>query len=368
LFNVPSCVLVCVNNRETRYPVSASRYIGKLEKKNEWLSEALSVLEVSDYTYEPPSIPGERSIYYGKMRKGANMDPRCFWFIEFDVPPKGLINVREPAVKTSPRIGRKPRWGGIELRGNVESNFIYVTLLGGDIVRFGYTELRPLVLPAEPSARGYNVLDVKELINNGLIGITNWLEKIQQLWETKATKRSIDTWPRVVSYLDSRNKLSSQNSRAEYIVLWNASGTNLASCVINKRALPPLEAGKTTIRPIGFIADNKSYVYETDDEGEAHYLCAILNSNVVNESIKPFQPKGLYGEREIGRRPFMFNILEFKMNNPLHARLVELSKLCHVKVSQIHLKGERSASARKKTTELVKKELQEIDSIVGKMF
>jgi hypothetical protein len=27
--------------------------------------------------------------------------------------------------------------------------------------------------------------------------------------------------------------------------------------------------------------------YETNDEMEAHYLCAALNSDVINEAIKP---------------------------------------------------------------------------------
>lgn len=368
LFNVPSCVLICVSGQETGYPILASKYIGKLERKNERLPEALKVFRTSDYMYEPPSTPIGRSIYYDKVKEGATIVPRGFWFVEFDVPPTLWVKSREPAVKTSSSIKMKPPWTNTKLKENIEKNFIYVTLLGGDIVRFGYTEFRPIVLPAEPSASGYEILDVKELMGKGLVGMTNWLERVQQLWAVKATEKSKTNFPRVISWVNYRSKLSYQNPKAKYIVLYNASGSNIASCVINKHGLLPLEAGRTAITPVGFIAEAKSYFYETDDEGEAHYLCAILNSNVVNEAIKPLQPKGLYGEREVGRRPFMFNIPKFRGDDPSHARLAELSKLCHAKVGQLNLMGQRSASARKKATEIVEKELQEIDDVVGKIL
>ena len=368
LFNVPSCVLICVSGQETGYPVSASKYIGRLERKNERLSKALESFEVSDYAYEPPSIPIEGSIYHGSVKEGATIVPRGFWFIEFDVPPTLWINVRAPAVKTSASIGMKPPWANVELKGNIEGDFIYVTLLGGDIVRFGYTELRPLILPTEPSEKGYRMLDVKGLENKGLTGITDWLEKAQKLWEKRATKRSVGDFPRVVSWVDYRGKLSNQNPKTKHILLYNASGSNIASCVVDKHRLPPFEVGRATVKPTGFIADSKTFFYETNDEGEAHYLCAILNSNVMNEAIKDLQPKGLYGEREIGRRPFMFNIPKFKEEDSLHMRLAELSKICHSKVTSLPLRGRKSASARKEATKMVKKELEEIDDIVPKII
>jgi len=99
--------------------------------------------------------------------------------------------------------------------------------------------------------------------------------------------------------------------------------------------LPPLKVGNFIIEPRVFVADKKTMLYETSDEMEAHYLCAILNSDVVNDAIKPYQTKGLYGERDIVRRPFMLPIPKFDPNNPVHRRLAELSKISHEKASRL---------------------------------
>jgi len=368
LFNVPSCVLVCIKGQETSYPTQADKYVGMLERKNERLSNALKILKISKYEYEPPAILAERSFYYDRIREGATIVPRAFWFIEFDVPPKGWVDIKAPVVKTLSRIQKKPPWADVELRGKVESNYIYLTLLGGDIIRFGYIELRPVILPIEPLSKKYAVLDVEKLINKGLIGETEWLEKAQQIWEKRATEKAKKSCPRLTSWLNYRNKLCNQSPHAKHVVLYNGTGTNIASCVVNKQDLPPLEIGKAIMKPQGFIVDYMSFFYESDDKEEAHYLCAILNSNILNEAIKPFQPKGLFGERHIQRRPFMFNIPKFERNNPLHAKLAELSKQCHAKVSSLYMRKRKTASARKEATKMVKKELEEIDNLVRKII
>ena len=94
----------------------------------------------------------------------------------------------------------------------------------------------------------------------------------------------------------------------KYAVLYTAVGKNIASCVINKDDLPEFHG----IVPKGFIADHRTYVYETE-EGEAHYLCAILNSNIINDAIKELQTEGLFGKRDIHKRPLMFPIPEWNL-------------------------------------------------------
>jgi len=122
------------------------------------------------------------------------------------------------------------------------------------------------------------------------------------------------------------------------------------------------------VKPKGFVADAKTYFYETDDENEAHYLCAILNSTITNEGIKPYQTKGLFGERDIHRRPFMLPIPKFDPNDPIHLRLAELSKICHAKVAKVKFAGKSVAKLRKLAREAVKDELREADELVSKLL
>ncbi|MGH9979339.1 MAG: hypothetical protein ACRD8Z_26420 [Nitrososphaeraceae archaeon] len=56
-------------------------------------------------------------------------------------------------------------------------------------------------------------------------------------------------------------------------------------------------------------------------------MSAILNSSVSNKSVKPFQPRGHYGKRDIGIRPFMMPIPKFDSTNETHINLAKLSEV-----------------------------------------
>jgi SAM-dependent methyltransferase len=374
LFNVPSCVLLAVLGEKTEYPVPATRYKGQLEKKNCKLSEAKYRLKAEDYMYEPPTIGQviRYSYYHDKIKQGATIVPRNLWFIDFKPHPTLGIDVTKPAVKTSEEAikAAKDRWKSIVLEGNVESDFIYATILGGDLIPFGFTKLRPVVMPVKPSAEHYRIFDVEELRNMGYVGMTEWLERAQRAWQEHATERSREDIPRVVSWINYRNKLAEQNPSKRYVLLYNTSGTNLVSCVVDRKALPDFEILKAKITPKGFIAESKTYFYETDDEAEAHYLCAVLNSDVVNERIKPLQTRGLYGERDIHRRPFILPIPRFYAENQAHLRLAELSRICHEKiaVAKTMFTGKSAAGLRKQAKETIEVELKEINELVSSIL
>lgn len=376
LFNVPSCVLIAILGDETRYPVLARRYKGQLERKNCRLSEAMLYLTTEDYMYEPPVIGLVkgllcRSYYHDKVKQGATIVPRNLWFIDFKEHPILGIDSSRPLVKTSEEIMKtaKDQWKDIALEGNVESDFIYATLLGGDLVPFGFVKLRPIVIPCETLQTRYRLLDIEDLRNAGYAGMAEWLSKAQVIWERSRTEKSTERFPRIIERLNYNQLLTVQNPSKRYILLYNASGADLVACVVDRQFLhdfEPLKKAKIVLK--GFIADAKTYFYETIDEREAHYLSAILNSTVVNEGIKPLQTRGLYGERDIHRRPFLLPIPKFNPDDPIHLRLAELSKICHEKVAKVKFTKKSSAGLRKEAREAVKAELKEINDLVSKLL
>ena len=374
LFNVPSCVLIAIKGEPNSYPVVAKKYSGELGGKNLRLTEAEKQLSVSKYDYEPPQIPTGKSIYYDRFREGATLVPRCFWFVDFVVHPTLGVNASAPFVETSADALREAKdpWKGVKLQGNVEAEFIYATLLGGDIVPFGFTKLRPVVLPVEPTSIGHRLLDVEDLRKRGFKDMANWLDGCQNLWVSKGSVRSVSSYPRVIKWIDYLGKLSAQDPQKRFVVLYNASGTNIASCVIDKSNLPGFRINQVVIKPRGFIAEAKTYFYETDDGDEAHYLCAVLNSNVINNRIKSIQTRGQYGERDIHRRPLMSPIPEFSRNDPRHIQLAGISKICHKKVSSMlaTLRGTTAAKAKARSTvkQLLAKELEKIDKLVSELL
>jgi type I restriction-modification system DNA methylase subunit len=369
LFNVPACVLIASKGGKTKYPVFARKIWGKLPEKNLKLNQSLQYLKAEDYNYQPPQIIQGRSPYYNFVKAGAAIYPRNFFFIEFVIHPTLGIDVEKPYCKTSQEVikdAKKP-WKDVIIEGNVEKDFIYVTAIGDDLLPFKCS-YRPIVLPAKPTQIGYKLLDVDELRKEGYAFMAGWLEKVQKTWEERASKRSLLQYPRVVSYIDYMGLLSSLNPNKRYVVLYNTSGKDLASCVVDRQSLLPLKVGNFAIEPRGFVADKKTMFYETDDEMEAHYLCAILNSDVVNEAIKPYQTKGLFGERDIVRRPFMFPIQRFDPNNPVQRRLAELSKICHGKASRIRLTKKSVATRRKEVRDALKAEIDEINKLVSQLL
>lgn len=370
LFNVPSCVLIGIKGEATSYPVPALRYSGNLDEKNLGLFRAIKQLSVKEYSYQPPSIISGASWYHDKMREGATLVPRSLWFIDFEVHETLGLDVSRPFVKTSNAVlstAKKP-WRGIEIKGNVEADFIYATLLGGDIVPFGFSEIKFIFLPIEPTHNGYRLIDVNTLRTRGFIYAANWLEKAQKYWEERRTGKAKERFPRILDRLNYNNLLSVQNPRKKYIVLYNASGTNIASCVINKEAIPCFSVLQSKIKPKGFIADAKTWFYETNTKKEAYYLCSVLNSNVINMAVKPFQTRGLWGERDIHRRPFMISIPRFKENNAKHLELAEIGQKCHSKVATLQLKGKRVGSARREARESVAGEIKKIDELVPEIL
>jgi len=59
----------------------------------------------------------------------------------------------------------------------------------------------------------------------------------------------------------------------------------------------------------GTLIDYSTIYYETSDRDEAYYLCAILNSKVMDERIKPLQATGLWGPRNIWKKFLRFLFL-----------------------------------------------------------
>jgi hypothetical protein len=279
------------------------------------------------------------------------------WFIDFvsSDPSRPIVKSSEEELKVV-----KERWEAVKLEGPVESNFIYATLLSKDILPFGHLPFRPVVLPIEPVTNGYRVLDTETLRKMGYNYMANWLEEAEKHWKAHATERAKEQLKSILNRFNYYNKLTPQNPSTRFVVIYNAGGRNIVSCVVDKQSLGkfPIE-----IVPRGFIVDYTLFFYETNDENEAHYLSAVLNSNVINQAIKSYQD-----ERHINKRPFMLPIPRYNPNNPIHLELAKLNKISHDKVSNIMLTSRNIVMLRKEVREALKNEISKIDELVSKIL
>jgi len=359
LFNMPSCVLIGVRDGTTEYPVLLEKYIGELANRNVKLCGAKARLSTEVCKYAPPDFSGERSYYYDKFKVGASIFPRAFYFVDIISCTNSLVEV-----KTSCEIYRmaKDPWK-IVLEGIIEDDFLYATLLAWEIIPFGYVKLHPAILPIREHFDGYRLLNSNELQRAGFTGTEEWLKKAEEIWRKRRTEKSEKRFPNLLDRLNYNNLLTIQDPSKRHVVLYNSTGTNLVSCVIDKSSLPCFLVNGKEVTPKGFIVDVKTWFFETESEMEAYYLSAIFNSEIINKIIKPLQPRGLFGARAIHRRPLLFAIPGFDGNNDMHLRLADIGKECHQKVKAMKF-GQRN-STRAEVRKKLKDEIIEVNQIIS---
>jgi DNA-binding GntR family transcriptional regulator len=113
----------------------------------------------------------------------------------------------------------------------------------------------------------------------------NGLQMLKNLGLTKTEKsKNMSANDRI----NFQRGITEQNLNAKYLVLYNASAKDANATIVDRTSLD-----------LEFLVDHKAYVFYTDDENEAYYLTAILNSTAPNAMMKDFQSKGLFGARDV---------------------------------------------------------------------
>jgi hypothetical protein len=91
------------------------------------------------------------------------------------------------------------------------------------------------------------------------------------------------------------------------------------------------------------------YWAKPDTEGEAYYLCAILNSETARSRAEQFQARGQFGARHFDKVMFNLPIPRFDRRTALHRQLAELGHEAEQAAQTVELKeGEKFQRARKR--------------------
>ena len=133
---------------------------------------------------------------------------------------------------------------------------------------------------------------------------------ISDCWDTyKAAANRLS----LVDDLDYLHKLTSQ-------LQWRPDDGSRPIRVVQTEAGQPTAA---------LLAEATTYVDETlywiscKDLPEAHYLLAIINSQILYEMVQPLMPKGQFGARHLHKHLWKLPIPEFDPANPLHVAISE---------------------------------------------
>lgn len=387
IFKIPTCVLLAYKGNiidNDRSSISGEILSGKLERKNASLVEAEKAVVVNDIEFLLHT-KGKRSFwsiktgeqsqaisYYKSMfYQGATIVPRSFWFVQIQPQASGFSS-NLPPLETAERARQeaKAAYRTVYLKDLVESHFLYTTLLSTDLLPFGHLDFRLVVLPIEPDESNYRIVDIAEAISRGLLNLVRWLENVEKEWSKRRNAKAERMT--AIEWLDYRNKLTNQNPISKYRVIYNTSGTYLTAAIIKSEPVSYVVNGQR-IATTGFIADTKTYFYETDNQYEALYLLAVLNSPLVNKHIKPMQSRGLWGPRDIHKKVLELPIPKFDAANPIHQHLVEIVQACTEKVADWQKGGgagkiKSIGRLRGMVREMLKDDLAEIDRLVEKLL
>lgn len=361
LFNVRAC-LVVRGPKPLKAQIPRTKWAAKLPHRNVNLAEARRLLSSKQDALSFLAHGQPRSPYFERFLNGANLYPRCPIFV---APPEDKPLIADaPRLETSEEALKdsKPNWR-VKLSGQVEKELLFGTVLAKDLIPFAVRKLSLVVLPVkETSHHDLRMLHSTALLDEGFQRAHDWFQRAERLWEERRTGDSMS----LQETLDFNGKLTQQSLHAKFIVLYNKSGTNLSAAM-----LTPKETKKIGALPIrGFITDNVCYRYYAASEEEAAYLAGVLNSSVVNEAIKPYQTQGLFGERDITRRPFEACAIPlFDAKNKLHQRIGEVAREAREELLPVVPRMQTPvATARADTRRLVAKQLHKLDELVAQLL
>src|SRR5665213_1196501 len=229
LFRVRSClVLRCGKEKVSDIPLTEWR--GELSRKNMNLRDARQTLISETRNFDLVFAPEAESPYFNQFFQGATLVPRVLCFVK---PVAGAkLILQAPFVRTSEDVlddAKKP-WT-MQIEGQVESKYLFGTVLAKDLMPFVVRKFSLVVLPLLLTKRGdLKMIDADEALSQGEKHAYDWFSQTQGIWEKKRKAEAFT----LSGWLNYHNKITEQNPGAKFIVIYNQSGTNISASLVTK--------------------------------------------------------------------------------------------------------------------------------------
>jgi len=213
----------------------------------------------------------------------------------------------------------KPRYSEVSFSGQVEREYIYGLIIAEHLLPYIPRGHWLAVLPIEPFGDKYRSISNDSIQERGHSNMLDWVNEIETLWETMGVGQSYR------GRIEFQNKLDRQNPNALWVVAIAAHGQDLCASVLDLSENLPISSS-LEVNTNGILFDGAVNYCYFEDESEAHYVSAILNSSWLTKLTSPLMTQGSAGAgQNIHQKPFSFPWVEFDSNNPQHILLSELS-------------------------------------------
>ena len=352
LFPVPSCVLFARKRAIAKpTPDTVRAYTGDLPYRDapEALADAhLHVNEQAPKPHEASFTGG--SPYRKAFRQGATLVPRMLCLVERGRTGSILgADQSMPYVVSRKNSQEKKPWKDLPgIEGRVEAEFVRPVLLGESILPYRVFQPFEGVIPI--SDKG-TALDAEAAATRGYSGLTGWMKSAEKVWDdSKANDLKL------TEQFDYYGKLAVQFPIAKYRVVYAASGTMPAACVIRD--------GES-------VVEHKLYWSAITKRAEGLFLCSILNSETARKRAESRQSRGQWGARDFDKVVFNLAIPLFDNKIKLHHELAAAAEDAEKLAATVQLPdGVKFQRARK----LVRDALTEagiapkIDALVARLL
>ena len=311
------------------------------------------------------------SPYSGFSRKGADIYPRRFYFVERIENP-AVINAGQ-TISVNPREGTqgKQPWASLDLAvitgQAVEAEHLFEVHLGETLVP--YATLQPLEALL-PFKRGDSKLPLDADGDGGISpsGLDRRMrgrwKNLSELWERH--KRPVNKLS-LAGRLDYHRELSAQ-------LEWQQNSDGRAIRIIYSGYGQPTAA---VLPDINAIVDYKLFWVSCKDVREAHYLLAVVNSEVLYSAVTPLMSKGQFGARDLQKHLWKLSIPEFDPSEPLHVSIAKAGEATATSVVQ-QLEQLREERGSKLTVTIARRELRKwlrasaegkaVEEVVGELL
>lgn len=237
------------------------------------------------------------SEYKTKFFQGATLVPRTLVFFKINKEDANYLDISSDP-EANLRV--KKTWRFTFQNVKIENKFRFKAFLNKDLIPFYIKKFKNVFLPINQNFE----FDENFLRENPRA--LEFYDKLNLFYqENKKETSAIDT---LFSNLNYWNKLTKQVKNKQYIAVYNASGSQLKSAVIDNEEKE-------------IIICSENYYYSTDSQNEAYYLSAIFNSPILSKNIKLIK-----SSRHIHKRPFLFAIPEYDHDNEIHRKLAKKSQ------------------------------------------
>jgi hypothetical protein len=244
------------------------------------------------------------SPYGPRFGQGASIVPRVLFMVEGKQTSTLGTGAGRRAVRSQRSATEKKPWAKLpSLEGIVEKPFVYSVYLGETVLPYRLRDPRLAVIPWD----GKTLMTGQGDSIDAYPGLADWWRRAEGLWYAN---RSSDRFS-LIEQLDYRHKLSYQFPAPPHRVVYSKGGMYLAAARVSDPQA---------------IIDHTLYWAAVSTVDEASYLVAILNSDVLTESVAPLQARGEHNPRHFDKYIFRIPIPLYDATLSEHRELVELSR------------------------------------------